>query len=311
MKTYAPCYYKDFQCIADKCRHNCCIGWEIDIDDNTYKTYINVEGDFGEQIKKNISHEDSQKHFILDENERCPFLNKKGLCDIIINLGENKLCEICTEHPRFRNYFADRCEIGVGICCEEAARLILTQSGTFFLEIISDDKIPEKSEESEEIFYSFRESLFKILQNREKPLTERISELFSHIGIVYNEFSCKQLYDIFAKCEYMENTMPDLLTKIKQNKISENSVISDYETEFEQLLIYLLFRHLPDGIYEGNINERIMFSILSLQMCEKMLQATKYKKGVLNFNDLIEICRLYSSEIEYSEDNTNMLIELF
>ena len=32
MKIIAPNYYPAFRCIADKCRHSCCIGWEIDID---------------------------------------------------------------------------------------------------------------------------------------------------------------------------------------------------------------------------------------------------------------------------------------
>ena len=30
MTVTVPSYYKDFKCIADKCRHSCCIGWEID-----------------------------------------------------------------------------------------------------------------------------------------------------------------------------------------------------------------------------------------------------------------------------------------
>mgnify|MGYP006874698003 CR=1 FL=1 len=32
-----PDYYKEFKCIAGECRHSCCIGWEIDIDEETYK----------------------------------------------------------------------------------------------------------------------------------------------------------------------------------------------------------------------------------------------------------------------------------
>ena len=30
-----PNYYDKFKCIADRCKHSCCIGWEIDIDDDT------------------------------------------------------------------------------------------------------------------------------------------------------------------------------------------------------------------------------------------------------------------------------------
>ena len=32
MQIIVPDYYKEFSCIADHCRHSCCIGWEIDID---------------------------------------------------------------------------------------------------------------------------------------------------------------------------------------------------------------------------------------------------------------------------------------
>ena len=39
MIMLVPNYYKDFLCIADKCRHSCCIGWEIDIDEETLEFY--------------------------------------------------------------------------------------------------------------------------------------------------------------------------------------------------------------------------------------------------------------------------------
>ena len=34
-----PDYSEGFRCIAGKCRHSCCIGWEIDIDEKTYEKY--------------------------------------------------------------------------------------------------------------------------------------------------------------------------------------------------------------------------------------------------------------------------------
>ena len=35
MKTVVPSYYKDFRCIAGDCRHTCCVGWEVDVDENS------------------------------------------------------------------------------------------------------------------------------------------------------------------------------------------------------------------------------------------------------------------------------------
>lgn len=44
MKLRVPDYYDEFQCIADKCSDNCCIGgWEIDIDEDTYERYQQID----------------------------------------------------------------------------------------------------------------------------------------------------------------------------------------------------------------------------------------------------------------------------
>ena len=47
-----PSYYKTFQCIADKCEHSCCIGWEIDIDEDSYDYYMGIDGALGERLKE-------------------------------------------------------------------------------------------------------------------------------------------------------------------------------------------------------------------------------------------------------------------
>ena len=51
MKILVPDYYPLFRCIAGKCRHNCCIGWEIDIDPDTHDFYKSVGGEFGGRRK--------------------------------------------------------------------------------------------------------------------------------------------------------------------------------------------------------------------------------------------------------------------
>ena len=132
MREFKPSYYDSFSCIANKCKHNCCIGWEIDIDADTLEKYANCSTAFGKRLQENISL-NGDAHFILSESERCPFLNKDNLCDIIINMGDDALCQICSDHPRFVNEFSDREEIGIGMCCEEAARIILSYPKKVYL----------------------------------------------------------------------------------------------------------------------------------------------------------------------------------
>lgn len=129
----APLYYKKFHCIADKCKDSCCsAGWEIDIDAETAELYKNVTGPFGEMLHENIS-KTSPCHFVLDNHHNCPFLNNKKLCDIYINLGEEHLCQICKDHPRYYEWFDEIGvkEAGIGLCCEEAARIILSDENEF------------------------------------------------------------------------------------------------------------------------------------------------------------------------------------
>ena len=50
MKVLKPFYYDDFKCIANKCIDSCCIGWQINIDEKTYKKYKKVKGVFGKNL---------------------------------------------------------------------------------------------------------------------------------------------------------------------------------------------------------------------------------------------------------------------
>ena len=128
MKTIVPDYYPEFHCIAGACRHSCCIGWEIDIDEDTRQLYREIPGEIGRRLSEQIDDSGEVPCFSLDERERCPFLNGDGLCDIILQLGEGALCQICADHPRFRSFFSDRTEMGLGLCCEAAADLILRRT---------------------------------------------------------------------------------------------------------------------------------------------------------------------------------------
>ena len=125
MKLIAPDYFPSFSCIAGACRHTCCAGWEIDIDEDTREYYRTVPGEIGKKLAENIDDSGEIPCFRMAEGMRCPFLNRDNLCELVLTLGEESLGQICSDHPRFRNFFSDRTEIGLGLTCEAAGRLIL------------------------------------------------------------------------------------------------------------------------------------------------------------------------------------------
>ena len=74
-----------------------------------------MTGETGKRLWENIDESGETACFRMAEGERCPFLNGDGLCDLILAEGPDILCQICTDHPRFRNFYADREEIGLGM----------------------------------------------------------------------------------------------------------------------------------------------------------------------------------------------------
>ena len=290
MKTTVPHYYKNFTCIADKCKHTCCAGWEIDIDDYTYNIYKNHKGVLQSRFEKNISTNGDAPHFVLDKNERCPFLNERNLCDIYLELGEESLCQICTDHPRFRNYFSDRTETGLGLCCEAAAELILKSEEKFHLtdienEGFSDDSTPEETE-----FFAVRSEIFEILTNRSISFSERCEKILTKLKIAGYSADFNAL---FSDLEYMEENVSEIIFKNGKTKISDI-----YK---EQLCAYFIYRHLSEAPFDGLLKERTFFALISAEAIEKMCKTSE-------FTEIAECARIYSSEIEYSEENTEKIL---
>ena len=297
MKQIAPSYYQKFTCIGSKCRHNCCIGWEIDVDGETDAYYKTVGGELGKRLAENIDRSDETPHFKLCDGERCPFLNKDNLCDIIITLGEGRLCQICADHPRYRNFYSDRIEIGLGLCCEAAAELILNNKEKVTLVTLSDDGEDDPIDSEDEMFFALREKIFSIIQNREWSINDRIKCLLDSFELSMPAKNKSEWVDIFLSLE-----MLDAEWGVRLNKLKSTNTETRYENELEceQLLVYFIYRHLADGLFDGKINERIKFAVRSLDMILSIAAATG--------ESMSEIARAYSSEIEYSEENLERLL---
>ncbi len=286
MDIIIPSYYPDFECIADRCRHSCCVGWEIDIDEDTAEYYREVEGEIGERLRDRIKCEDGTYSFALDERERCPFLAENGLCDIICSLGEEALCQICADHPRFKNHLSDCTEVGLGLCCEEAARLIHTYSEPF--ELYSCEGGGCTLTPFEEWKLTRRHEYFDILTDRTLPVEERIS----HLDI--SEADAEALIPFYRTLERLDHEWDICLDRYSSYKVNIP------ETAKEQLLNYFIYRYPVNAEDEEDFYAYMRFALLSYRMiigvCEDSIEG------------LLEAARMYSSEIEYSTDNVDEII---
>lgn len=179
MRLTVPDYYDRFRCIASRCTDNCCIGWEIGIDPAALADYQSQPGAFGDRLRAAIQPGDPP-FFALTKSGRCPFLNEENLCDIYRQLGESHLCAICDQHPRFHNWFGAEKESGLGLSCEEAARLILFSAPPRLLcreTLEAPDPDTELNPELLAGLRAMREAAFAILAEPSLPLAHRLALL--------------------------------------------------------------------------------------------------------------------------------------
>ena len=310
MKLIAPDYYTKFKCIADKCKHSCCIGWVIDVDPDTLAYYHTIEGTLGDRLEKGIDECDETAHFILGEGERCPFLNQTGLCDLIAELGEESLCQICTDHPRYRNFYSDRTEIGLGLCCEAAGELILKRQEQTTLVVLEDDGEKEELDVPDESLLTWREELFAIVQDRSRSVAERADAILKAAEMMIPERGNAEWADIYLELERLEGSWSDRLMELKDTDISDAPALDtpEWETAFEQLLVYFLYRQLPFALDDGEYEGRATFCVLSYRIILALCRVHAVLHGNVNLDDLVEIARQYSAEIEYSDENVEALL---
>lgn len=291
-----PDYYTRFQCLADRCRHNCCIGWEIDIDGNTAAFYNTLSSPLGERLRANITTDDPP-HFLLDEKQRCPFLNQQNLCDVITKLGEEHLCDVCYFHPRFHNEFPERIEMGLGLSCEAAGALILGQREPTILLYEGENDIPDPR-------IVRRDELIRDLQDRTRPLDRRLPLL--------SQREMEEWTSFFCTLEQLDPAWEALLKKT--SSLTERQLtalqthMAERETEYEQLAVYLLYRHYALAATPQDAAARAALPTLICSLLRYMGAVVLAETDKFTFDDQVELARLFSSEIEYSDENPQRIL---
>ena len=106
-----PDYYDEFQCIADACSLTCCQEWKIAVDRKTAAAWKKTETPEGVRPKRRTLSDYTKKCgdgriITLNEKMRCPFLDERKLCRLVLTYGDAVLSETCTLFPREKHEVA-------------------------------------------------------------------------------------------------------------------------------------------------------------------------------------------------------------
>ena len=300
MKYITPAYYRDFKCIASACRHSCCIGWEVDIDADTHRAYESMTAPYGERIRESIDY-DGEPHFRLSAGDRCPHLSECGLCNIITECGESSLCQICSDHPRYRSFYDGVTEIGLGLSCEEAARLALEfENSLGFLVSDSEDfataeyraVYPYELFTGDERFVAEAKAEYiSLINNRDLSIGERLSRLLPKMP------TAEKIKALFLSLEILDETWRKRVENISAEHF--NLDFEKYADYIERTVIAFIFRHTScESFYSPKTVAA--FAALSAVIVAALSKSRE---------DFIDTLRAYSAEVEYSTDNTERLLD--
>lgn len=295
MKLYAPAYYQEFSCIADRCRHSCCIGWEIDVDEDSLSFYEDLEGDYADTIRRSIDRSDVP-HFSLGTHDRCPHLDNRGLCRIISNYGHEALCDICREHPRFYHQTPHGMEVGLGLSCEAACRVVLGSDA--FAQMVEIEDL--EGEPDTEAFDAtpLRTRIFALLQDPALPYIARLAQISAEFGVSADKYSDNAWCKMLCELEYLDEQHRALFMLYN----TDAEVLPAQKYLLARALAYFVYRHCSDTTDESD------FAVsLGLALFLERLLASLIAAG----HDALDAARIISEEIEYSEDNTESIRSVF
>lgn len=194
VKMIYPSYIDKFQCIGGKCEDSCCIGWDIDIDKETFKKYHKVTDEaMKKMFQKNVHNNEYCTNKDLDygrvklsKTKRCPFLDDENYCLIQGKFGEDYLSSVCSQFPRVLNKVDNHYEISLDVACPEAARIILGSKekiefkesekslGKYIMSGVLDTRASEFKDTPIKYFKEIRDFSIKIIQNRNLKFSSRL-----------------------------------------------------------------------------------------------------------------------------------------
>ena len=294
MISLYPTFYHTFQCKANQCHHTCCQKWTIDVDEETAKLYQTLPTPLGEDLRKFMTVDDEGYYFMFsDKQPTCPLLREDGLCRVVLELGEDSLCDTCHMHPRFYKYIEDLELCGVGLSCEESVEKLLATEGDQLLFTIEDDDSEFTAEDRPVL-----ENIFDLLALGINPA---ICQFTPNQSIHY----CQELVTVYKKTEPIDEEWTKQLAHLEAMLSStEASTTMDLlkadiidVSALNKVYQYILYRQI-DMLAEYSLESLVRYAF----------DATVFIALLTHqFGNLPEQIRRWSEQIEYDEDNVAFL----
>lgn len=142
----------------------------------------------------------------------------------------------------------------------------------------------------EEALLQVRAALIRIMQDRTRGIPARLNALCEAVGTVMPTRTAAEWADFLRTLERLDPTWDAVLARLTN---APDDLPDFSPLAVEQFTVYLLHRHVPGALLDGDLPGRVLFCAVSGMLFLRL-------STLLGEN---EAARMYSSEIEYSEEN--------
>lgn len=309
-----PQYMQQFSCIGSSCEDSCCVGWRVNIDEETYKKYNRVREQelaplLEKKVTRNRSNASSQNYakIKMNQNGSCTFLNEESLCQIQLKLGEDYLSNTCAIYPRVTNEVNGITERSATVSCPEIARLaLLNPNGIEFDEVgepintrmqlvkrldVTDKKL---ANQPQKYFWELRIFTIQVLQNRTYSLSERLIMLGTFIQKVEEYISSDQL-------DKVPQLIATYTTIMEEGSLKQSLYnVPSQPTVQMDLLKEIADQRFNQGIHSNRYRECYMEMLLGL----KFISGTPFAEVAKTYPEVYEAYyKPFMGEHEYILEN--------
>ncbi len=327
MKIRRPGYFGAFSCIAGNCPDTCCADWVIDLDEETYRRYQAMPGALGDRIRAALDGAPGART-IRTVDGRCALLEPDGLCAIVKACGEEGLGQVCHLRPRFTKYYGKLREDALSLSCPEAARLALTAREKAVFEELETDEPVRPNVLDYSLFqavFQTRTAAIRLAQDRMLPFSERLARVLALGQAAQRQLrrpdrlaavlqappaprpkraALVPVLDALAALEMTSPALPELLRQACGAPCQ-----ADDEIQCEQLLVYELYRFLPDAAEDGQLLARIQLAAVTV-LAARAIWRTDPQPGQTPARRAF-LAHYLARELEHSDENLAVLYRAF
>lgn len=181
-------------------------------------------------------------------------------------------------------------------------------------EKIDNDKIDEISKVREK----YCNDDFKL------KFINELDKFKNHSQDKYNNM--KKYFMVYKNLDHINERWPHILNDVTNNLFGKetncevyvdkhgkfNSYYVDNFYEYEHLIVYFIFRYFMKAVFDYDVSAKVKMAVVSYLMIKELgVYRWSINNGEFTKEDQVEVMRMYSKDIEHSDENMELLYETF